>query len=392
MIQRHKSLEIIEFLTCFPVVGIIGPRQCGKTTLAKSISSLTGKPTIYLDLELTSDLAKLTDAELYLRENEKKLIIIDEIQHKPDLFKLLRALVDQKNDNARFLILGSASPALLKQSAESLTGRIVYVELTPFSFLEIINYKSTNQHWFYGGYPKSLLANSSKASNIWIKSYISNYIHRDLPDLGLNISPVVIERFWRMLANYHGGIWNASKFATAMGVSSPTVTRYLYYLSESFLVNQLHAYTNNSIKRLVKSPKIFIRDSGVLHYLIHISSLDNLHGDVRIGASWEGYVIEQVKSILNENFEIYYYRTHNGAECDLVICSKGMPYIAVEIKYSSSPTISKGFYQSIGDLKTIHNFIVIPQTETYSIRDNTKVIGFTNFINWLQENCNKING
>lgn len=384
MLIRNKTKEIKDLLKQFPVVGIVGPRQCGKTTLAKSITRSLKKSTVYLDLELSSDLAKLTDAELYLKTHENKLIIIDEIQHKPDLYKLIRALVDQKKDNARFLILGSAAPELLRQSSESLTGRVIYVELSPLSLSEIKKRKSQNQHWFYGGYPKSLLATNSRASRIWLNSYISNYIHRDLPDLGLDISPIVIERFWRMLANYHGGIWNASKFAAAMGVTSPTISRYLYYLCESFLVNQLPAYTNNAVKRLVKSPKIYLRDSGLLHHLIHIDNLEDLHGDVRIGASWEGYVIEQIKSMADERYEMYYYRTHNGAECDLVLCRKSKPFISVEIKYSVAPTVSRGFYECIADLKTKHNFVVVPQSDLYPVNKDTKVIGLKNFLQLLK--------
>ena len=380
MIIRNKFEEIMAVLDEFPVVAMIGPRQCGKTTLAKEISISCGKPSIYLDLELSSDLAKLENAELYLKANQDKLIILDEIHHKPNLFSLIRALVDQSNSKGRFLVLGSASPQLLQQSAESLTGRIYYIELSTFSLPELSSTISINDHWFRGGYPGALLAKNLIATDRWLNAYIRNYTSRDLPDLGLKVSPLLIDRFWRIVASYHGGIWNASKIGSVMGLSSHTISRYLYFMKEAFLVHELTPFEGSSLKRLVKAPKIYIRDSGILHNLVNIKSMDVLHGDGRIGASWEGYVVEQIYKTLGPVFELNYYRTHNGAECDLVLSRNGVPEITVEIKYSSHPTISRGFFECISDLGTRQNFVVVPFGDAYPVRDGVLVVGIREFL------------
>jgi len=381
---RKEFALLYEVLTEFPVVALVGPRQCGKTTMAKMVEGQISKSCLYLDLELSSDLAKLNEAELYLKSHEDKLIVIDEVQHKPELFSLLRALVDQKSENSRFLILGSASPQLLRQTAEALTGRIFYLEMTPFSYSEVADEKPLREHWFLGGYPKSFFAKTLAASQRWQAQYIKNYIERDLPQLGLNVSPVVIERFWRMLASYHGGIWNASKIAQAMGLSNNTIAKYLYYLEEAFLVHSLPPYFQNSLKRLVKSPKVYIRDSGLFHHLVYIHSLEQLMGDIRLGASWEGYVVEQIRIVTLEKCKLYFYRTHNGAECDLVLVKNGLPWMSIEIKFSSQPTISRGFFESIADLKTKENYVVIPEGDAYPMHPEVKGIGLVQLVKILE--------
>ncbi len=380
MIIRNIFAEMVEVLDEFPVVALIGPRQCGKTTLARHAAEVRGLKSIYLDLELSSDLAKLKNAELFLKSHEDKLIIIDEIHHAPNLFALIRALVDQKRTNGRFLILGSASPSLLQQSVESLTGRIYYFELSPFSLREILEEKSMSDHWFRGGYPGSLLAGKPEASRRWLNAYIRNYTSRDLRDLGLKVSPLLIDRFWRILASYHGQIWNASRIASVMGLTANTINRYLFFLKEAFLVHELQPLEGNFLKRLVRSPKIYIRDSGILHQLIHIQDFDALHGDGRIGASWEGYVIEQIHLALGQRYDLHYYRTHNGAECDLVLSLNGAPEIAIEIKYSLQPSVTKGFFETISDLQTTRNFVVVPTGDPYPIRDGVVVIGLKEFL------------
>jgi predicted AAA+ superfamily ATPase len=383
MIIRTIFHELLEVLDEFPVVALIGPRQCGKTTMARMLQNKIAKSILYLDLELSSDLAKLSEPELFLNDHTDKLIVIDEVQHKPDLFSLLRALVDQKQENCRFLILGSASPQLLKQTAESLTGRIFYLEMAPFSLEEISTHKTLKEHWFSGGYPKSILAKTTAASQRWLQSYVKNYIERDLPGLGLNVSPLIIEKFWRILASYHGGLWNASRIAGAMSLSSNTIAKYLYYLEEAFLVYSLPAFSPNSVKRLVKSPKIYIRDSGLYHYLSYVKSLEELHGDVKIGPSWEGYVVEQVRQACKDKFQPYYYRTHNGAECDLVLCQNEKPIYSLEIKYSSQPVVSRGYYECLKDLETTENYIIVPEAEVYRINADAKVIGLVPFLKML---------
>lgn len=375
--------ELLEVLEEFPVVALIGPRQCGKTTLARMLEGRVDKPLLFLDLELDSDLAKLAEPELFLKQNEDKLIVMDEIQHKPNLFALLRALVDQKQVTGRFLILGSASPVLLKQSAESLTGRIYYLEMNPFSLAELEGKKTIEEHWFYGGYPKSLLANTPTGSHRWLKSYIKNYVERDLPFLGLDVSPTVIEKFWRVLASYHGGIWNASKISGVMALSSNTIAKYLFYLKEAFLVHSLPAYSSNSLKRLVKAPKVYIKDSGLYHHLTYIESLTQLHGHVNLGASWEGYVIEQIRIASKDKYDLFYYRTHNGAECDLVLCRNAVPIFGLEIKYSSKPVISRGYFESIKDLGTTQNYVIIPKGESYPVGKEARAIGLEAFLKML---------
>jgi predicted AAA+ superfamily ATPase len=381
---RKEFDLLLEVLDEFPVVAIVGSRQCGKTTLAKMMDGRVGKPCLYLDLELSSDLARLDEAELFFKAHEDKLIIIDEVQHKPDLFALLRALSDQHQINGRFLILGSASPKLLKQTAEALTGRIFYLEMNPFSLLEIEGEKSIRDHWFLGGYPKSFLAKSVAASQRWLANYVKNYVERDLPDLGLDVSPLVLEKFWKIVASYHGGIWNSSRLGSLMNLSNQTISKYLYYLEEAYLVFSLAPYATNDLKRLVKTPKVYVRDSGLYHFLAYIKTADQLQGDVKLGPSWEGYVIEQIRIMAKGKFDLFYYRTHNGAECDLVLVRDGKPVFGLEIKYSSRPTVSRGFYESIKDLSTTDNYVILPEGEVYPIDANVKGIGILSFLKMIE--------
>ena len=381
MIKRHITRRLIELLNQFPVVGIIGARQVGKTTLAKSIIEKLSRDTIYLDLELTSDLVKLEEPELYLNQYSDKLIIIDEIQRMPELYPLLRSLVDQNRIPGRFLILGSASPGLIRNASESLAGRIYYLELSTLHFKEIYPEYDMIRHLFRGGFPNALLAENDQLALDWLDAFIQTYTERDLPLLGMDISPQLIKRFWTMLAHFHGGIWNASSFSRALGFTHPTMNKYLDYLEGALLLRRLYPFYPSIKKRLVKAPKVYIRDSGVLHRLVGISSIDQLQGNVLVGASWEGYVIEQISNIIKPDITLYFYRTYAGSEIDLVFVKSNMPVASVEIKYSNAPALQKGHSEAIKDLEIDNNFIVTPDSDDYLKKSNLRVCSLHKFIN-----------
>ncbi|RMD93139.1 MAG: ATP-binding protein [Calditrichaeota bacterium] len=379
-IQRKISSSILELMEQFPVVGIVGPRQVGKTTLVKHLVKQINKPCIYLDLELPEDLSKLSDPILYLEQHREKCLILDEIQHLPGLFPVLRGLIDRYNVPGRFIILGSASPELLRQSSETLAGRIAYQELAPFNFTEIADFSDMQTHWFRGGFPPALLARSATYVRTWMRNFIQTYLERDLPMLGLPANPVLMRRFWTMLAHFHGGIWNASNFARALGITSPTVNRYLEFLEAAFLIHRLPPFTPNLKKRLVKSPRIYLRDSGILHFLTGMVDFETLQGHVLIGNSWEGYVIEQIKQIVPQEIDLYYYRTQNGTESDLVLVRGHTPLACIEIKYTTAPKLSKGLQIAIQDLGTPRNFIILPRGESYPLSKNVNACGLARFL------------
>ncbi|MFQ5641909.1 MAG: ATP-binding protein [bacterium] len=318
-IQRKITSELLEWVDQFPVVGVIGPRQVGKTTLAKHLMKHVRKECIYLDLEFPEDQSKLSDPELYLEQHRDKCLLLDEIQKLPDLFPVLRGLIDRHKVSGCFIILGSASPELLKQSSETLAGRIAYKELTPFNLAEISSREKMRLHWFRGGFPPAILARTEKYYRTWMRNFIQTYLERDLPMLGLSANPVLMRRLWTMLAHFHGGIWNASTFARSLGITGPPVNRYLKFLEAAFIIHRLPPFSPNLKKRLVKSPKIYLRDSGILHYLAGIADFETLQSHVLIGHSWEGYVIEQIRQVLPEEISLCYYRTQNGTESDLVL-------------------------------------------------------------------------
>lgn len=379
-IQRKVTSELIELIDQFPVVGIIGPRQVGKTTLAKYLIDRINKECIYLDLELPEDQSKLYEPQLYLEQHLDKCVILDEIQQIPKIFPVLRGLIDKHRVPGRYVILGSASPDLLKQSSETLAGRIVYKELTPFNLIEISYNSDIILHWFRGGFPEAFLSPDEGFHRNWMRNFIQTYLERDLPLLGLSVTPTLMRRLWTMLAHFHGGIWNASNFAKSLGITIPTVNRYLEFLEAAFIINRLQPFYLNLKKRLVKSPKIYIRDSGILHYLAGILNFHDLQGNVLIGNSWEGYVIEQVKQILPGEFALYYYRTHNGTESDLVLVRGNKPLSCIEIKYTAAPKLSKGFQISIEDLRTNNNFIIAPKSDTYPISKKVIVCNLFDFL------------
>ncbi len=380
MIERLITPKILEDLAFFPVVGVVGPRQVGKTTLARSFTGKLARPTLYVDLELDTDLARLQDAETFLKLYPDHCVILDEIQRLPSLFALLRALVDQHRTPGRFIMLGSASPALIRGSAESLAGRIAYHELTPFVLTEVAAASPMNEHWLRGGFPEAFLAPRTDLAFRWLDQFTQTYIQRDLRELGHEISSLTFTRLLTMLAHLHGGIVNYSDIARSLGISQPTVTRYLDLLEGSFLIARLPPYFKNVGKRLVKSPKLYVRDTGLLHQLARVRSYEALVGHPLVGASWEGYVIEQIRRSVNPDWQFYFYRTHLGAEADLVLIPPDGTLIGLEIKFSNSPTISKGFYQSASDLEAARRYVIIPDGSRYPKADGTLVVGLADFL------------
>jgi len=369
MIERALLGHVISSLEAFPVVGILGSRQVGKTTLAKAVRETARPDAVYLDLELTSDWNKLRDPELYLTQFDNRLVIIDEIQRMPALFPLLRALVDQKRIAGRFLVLGSASPDLIRNASESLAGRIIYHELAPFSLSEIGS-EDVSGLWLRGGYPDSYLAASDEKSFIWRDAFVRTYLERDIPQLGVHVPSVQLRRFWTMVAHSHGQLWNGSKIAGSLGVSAPTIRRYLDLLEETFVVRQIQSYHGNVKKRLVKSPKVYVRDSGLLHGLLNIGTFDDLQAHPSIGSSWEGFVAEQISCLVTERKDLFFYRTSAGAEIDLLIPDNRKNPVAVEVKYSLSPSLPRGFWNAFAELDCRAGFIVYPGDEMYPLGRN----------------------
>jgi len=371
MIKRRIEESIIENLKHFPAIGLVGPRQSGKTTLAKIIAKKCRQPIVYLDLENPQDFEKLGNSQLYLEQFKKHLVILDEAQRKPELFPLLRSLIDEDRRPGRFMILGSASPSLKRQASESLAGRIAYHELSPFTLDEVgVSETKMNKLWLRGGYPQSYLADSDKIATVWLQNFIQTHLERDLPALGVRVPSTTLLRFWTMAAHCNGQLWNAAKLADSLGVDSKTTRRYLDLLEDTFMIRQLQPFFTNIKKRLIKSPKIYIRDTGLLHTLLKIYSFDDLLANPVLGASWEGFCIEQIIALKPSHFDIYFYRTQAAAEIDLVL-TKGLKVeIAVEIKYSLTPKMTKSSTNAIAELNPKKTWIVYPGKESYPVKKN----------------------
>lgn len=382
MIKRDIVRELGLVMNEFPVVALLGPRQVGKTTIARSMIKRSSKPVVFLDLERSSDLRKLDDAELFFMQHRDHFVIIDEVQKKPELFTYLRPEVDELRKNGRFLLTGSASPHLIKGVSESLAGRISYLEMHPISLTEALKHKiGMDKHWLRGGFPAALKARSIAASDRWKENFIRSYVERDLSDIyGLNLSPYVIRNFWQMLAGTQGAIWNSENYARSLGVTHPTVNKYLDLLEGAYLIRKLPAWFVSAHKRVVKAPKIYLRDSGLLHYFNQVHKVSDLPGNIIVGASWEGYVIEEICRKLPAGIRASYYRTHHGAEVDLVLIKGLKPVAAIEIKYSLSPKVSRGFYEAMEDLSKPASFIIVPSGASYRTKDGCKVVSLTEFL------------
>lgn len=374
MIARHLQPVIARRLRQYPAVALLGPRQVGKTTLAKTVAA-EHAGAIVLDLERPSDRAVLARSELYLPLHRDRLIVLDEVQHMPDIFASLRPEIDADRRAGRFLLLGSASGALLRQTSESLAGRISCVELTPVLATEIEPELIVQQQlWLRGGYPPSYLAYDDEASFQWRQDLIATFLQRDLPGMGVRAPAETLRRFWTMLAHLHGQLFNASQLGRSLGgASHTTVARYLDTLVDTRMVRRLEPHLANVGKRLVKSPKVYVRDSGLLHALLGLATVRQLQGHPVAGASWEGFVVEQVAAALPPGAQIGFYRTAAGAEIDMVIETPSAK-IGIEIKFSSSPKPTKGFWQALQDLAIERAFVVAPVERRYPLASGVEVL------------------
>ena len=359
-----------------PVTAIMGPRQCGKTTLARAIARTT-ESTIF-DLEDPTDYDLLSEKPKIILQQQKGLVILDEIQRNPNLFPLLRVLADEPDSQRKFLILGSASPDLVQKYSESLAGRVGFVNLTGFNLFET-GADNLDRLWKRGGFPKAFLGANEQQSFSWRENFIQTFLERDINNFGFNIPPVTLRRFWLMLAHYHGQIWNGAEFARAMGVSEPTVKRYLDILTGTYMIRQLQPWYENLKKRQVKAPKVYIRDSGILHALLGMEG-NAILTNVKSGASWEGFIIEQLISRL-ESRDFYYWRTHTGTELDLMFL-KGGRRLGFEIKFSETPKITRSMLSALDDLKLDKLYIVYKGHRVISFEEKITAIPASHIVDF----------
>lgn len=385
MIQRRLQQELIDILSFNSSVALLGARQTGKTTLALHLPSEI--PFVYVDLENPLDRLKLADFNAFVLGCAGKLIILDEIQQKPEIFPQIRGIIDQQRRSGHphglFLFLGSASMDLLKQTGESLAGRIAYTELFPIDALEFDG--SLDTLWLRGGFPLSLLAKTERQSLQWRRNFIRTYLERDIPQLGYRIPAETLGRFWTMLAHQQGAMVNVADLARNIDVSVTTANRYLDLMVDLLLVRRLKPFSFNIGKRLVRSPKIYVRDSGIAHALLNIQDHQALLGHPIVGASWEAFIIENIISVCPAEINVYYYRTAQGAELDLVLEISQTERWAIEIKRSSAPVVSKGFHIACADIKAVRKFVVYSGQETFSIGDDITLIPLTGIMRLLME-------
>jgi predicted AAA+ superfamily ATPase len=383
MIDRElHARQITGLLKRFPVVAILGARQVGKTTLAASIAPTLSDRISRFDLENPSDLARLADPMLALQE-PKGLVVLDEVQRRPELFPVLRVLADRKPVRTRFLVLGSAAPDLLRQSSESLAGRIAYYELPGLAVREV-GFEHADRLWVRGGFPKSFLARSDRESMEWRQAFIRTFLERDLPALGVNIAADTMRRFWSMLAHHHAQLWNASEIGRSFGVADTTVRNYLDKLTDTLVVRQLKSWHENLGKRQVKAPKIFIRDSGLLHALLNLPTKRDIEGHPKLGASWEGFIIDQLVQQLGVNpEETYHWRTHQGAELDLLVVRGGLR-LGFEVKRTVAPTLTPSMRSAMHDLKLKSLTVVHAGDQTFPLSKQVQAVAFRDVLNEIR--------
>ena len=380
MYQRRAQQKLHQLLQQFPAVGLLGPRQAGKTTLAFAQKALC-PDAIYLDLELPSAQRQLDDPEAFLMAHAHQLVILDEVQRMPELFSVLRGVIDQRRrmgqHSGQFLLLGSASGVLMQQSSESLAGRVAYVALPPLQASEIFTGQPTaaelNALWVRGGFPLSWLAQSDAQSMTWREVFMTTYLEKDIPALGPRIPATTMRRLWTMLAHHQGELLNQSKLAAALAINGQNVSRYIDLMCDLMLVRRLPAWHGHVGKRLIRSPKVYVRDSGLVHALLGLSDLDAVLGHPIAGSSWEGFVLEQLINAAPQA-QASFYRTSNGAEVDLVLTFRQQQTWAIEIKRSSAPTVSKGFYQAAADVGATRKWVVAPVAQTYSLKEGIEVV------------------
>ncbi len=391
MYLRQPQPKLLRLLQQFPAVGLLGPRQAGKTTLAFAQKALYPNA-LYLDLELPSAQRQLDDPEAFLMAHAQQLVILDEVQRMPELFGILRGVIDQRRrmnqPSGQFLLLGSATGVLLQQSSESLAGRVAYVELPALQASEIFSSKASvadlNALWMRGGFPLSWLAASDADSMTWREVFITTYLEKDIPALGPRIPATTLRRLWTMLAHHQGELLDQSKLASALAISGQTVSRYIDLLCDLMLVRRLPAWHGNVGKRLIRSPKVYVRDSGLVHALLGLSNLDAVLGHPVAGSSWEGFVVEQLVNAA-PNAQASFYRTSNGAEVDLVLTFCNQQTWVIEIKRSSAPSASRGFHQAAVDLGAVRKLLVAPVEQTYPMKEHIEAVDVLTAVRWVTE-------
>lgn len=386
MLPRRINARLNRLLNHSPAVVLLGPRQVGKTTLALEIGAT--RPSVYLDLEDEDDRVKLSNPVRYFADHERDLVILDEVHRVPELFQRLRGVIDQGRrqgkESGRFLLLGSAAMDLLRQSGESLAGRISYLELGPFDVLEVAP-SAIETLWVRGGFPRSFLADDDVVSMEWRRNFIRTYLERDVPQFGPRIPAETLRRFWTMLAHNQAQMFNAASLARSLGVDGKTVSRYLDLLADLLLVRRLPAWHRSVGKRLMKSPKVYVRDSGIAHALLGIRDKEALLSHPVLGQTWESFAIESLIAAAPDGTEAHYYRTSSGTEIDLVLTLSGGNLWAIEVKRNSAPRIGHGFHSACSDLNPQKRFVVYPGTERFSLDDETDAIGITALANALQD-------
>ena len=382
MIARRSQAQLHNLLAEYPAVALLGPRQVGKTTLA--LETADAEDAVYLDLESPTDRARLTDPELYLADYEDQLVILDEVHRLPGLFQSLRGLIDRGRRRGkragRFLLLGSASMDLLRQSGETLAGRIAYLDLGPFDALEV-GESHLDALWVRGGFPDSFLAADDDRSLTWRENFIRTYLERDVPQFGPRIPAETLRRFWVMLAHTQGGLLNAAALARGLGVDNKTVTRYLDLMVDLLLVRRLTPWRRNVGKRLVKSPKVYVRDSGIVHVLLGLGSKEDVIGHPVVGMSWEGFVTETLLSVAPSRTEASFYRASGGAEIDLILTLPGREPWAIEIKRSLDPRPRRGFHSACEDVRPEAKFVVYPGEEQFKIAEDIEAVTVVDLAN-----------